>query len=135
MGTQTNLSDYILPPRAGFLTAITVSVAAGSQDLRLCGIQLFNSSNTANSKPGFQGKYITLFADGADVGVIFGQTLASVTGANAPVLATTGVDVAGVCWRIANGGKESYLIAAGYDVFIGFVGSAGGVLRIAASSP
>ncbi len=132
--TEEMAAAYILPPRAGQNTAITVSAVAASQDLRLCGVQVPAAASYA-SKVGFQGRYVTLHADGADVGFVFGPTSASVTGANAPVLATVGVNVAGVCERLSNGERLQYYVAAGTDVFIGFVATGAGVLRILASSP
>ena len=60
---------------------------------------------------------------------------------NAPVLATTGtvvsgayVAVPGVCWRIPAGNERRYLLQIGQDNYMGFVGSAAGIIRIAQSS-
>jgi hypothetical protein len=87
--------------------------------------------------------YLTISADtGADVGVIFGPSVAAVSGGNAPVLATTGslvsnvyTGVAGTCWRIPAGTSQRFLCAQGVDNAVGIVGSGAGVVRIYQSSP
>lgn len=84
--------------------------------------------------PGFVGHWVKLVADGADVGFITGPTSASVSGANAPTLATTGgATVAGTCDRIFAGTTWQFLVK-GDDRYLGVVGSAGGSLRIVQTS-
>jgi hypothetical protein len=83
---------------------------------------------------GYIGHYIDIFADGADLGIISGPANASVSGANAPVLATTGVAIAaGMCWRIPTGGRQSFFVTPD-DRFLGVVASAAGTARITLSS-
>jgi hypothetical protein len=83
---------------------------------------------------GYVGHFIDVFSDGADTGIITGPTSASVSGANAPVLATTGNSgTAGVCMRINAGQTKRYFITAD-DRFMGVVSSATTLLRIALSS-
>lgn len=103
----------------------------GSQTINLSGGP---AAGTLVSPKGFVGQWVDIFADGTDVGVIFGATNASVSGGNAPVLATTGnPGTAGVCMRIANGSFRTYYIKPD-DEFLGVVGAASGNLRIAVSS-
>lgn len=84
---------------------------------------------------GFIGKWIDIWADGGDIGIITGPTNASVTGGNAPVLATTGgLGTAGNCVRIAAGTMQPYYVTPD-DQFLGLVGAAAGsVCRISISS-
>lgn len=135
-------SDFITPPRAGETTCISVSAAAGSQDLSQCGpvpssnFGLNNAPTVAvgASGPGCVGHFATFFADGADVYVIFGSTAAAVTAGNAPVAATNGVNAVGAAWKIPSGTEKSWKIRV-QDRFVGFVASGAGQLRIARSSP
>lgn len=83
---------------------------------------------------GFVGRWIDIYADGADLGIVAGPTNASVSGANAPALATTGTAVgAGQCMRIPNGFWRTYFVTAD-TAFLGIVASAAGTARICASS-
>jgi hypothetical protein len=83
---------------------------------------------------GWVGHWVDIFADGGDIGLITGPTSASVSGGNAPVLATTGnAGTAGVCMRIPNGTYRPYLITAD-DRFLGVVSAGTTTLRIAKSS-
>lgn len=64
----------------------------------------FYSSNGKALNPNPLGHYVTLENDGANpVFVVFGPTQASVSGANAPVAATTGTNVVGLCRQIPSG--------------------------------
>jgi len=86
---------------------------------------------------------------GADCGVISGPTQALVSGANVPLLTSSGtVSGAGVytvagkeCWRIVGGAPPQRFVAQFDptnkigDNWLGLVGSAAGLLRIYQSSP
>jgi hypothetical protein len=107
--------------------------------------------------PGVEQDYITIEADGQDLGIVFGPTLASVTGANVPSLTAYGsVDgngiytgVSGTCFRLfasnairvipCNGPTPaaSALKPNVYqgDQFMGLVMGATGTVRIYQSSP
>lgn len=139
----TRQSDFIRPPRAGQVANVTVSTSPASQDLSLIGYLVMDMSNmdkepaAAQTLPnayGLIGHYITIYADGADLGVLFGATQAAVTTTNAPVFATTGVNVAGACMRIPAGQERCFKITES-DRWLGVVGSAGGTARICQSSP
>ena len=96
---------------------------------------------------GVTNNYVTLFADGCDLGIIVGPSIAAVGGPQAtgaaPVLATVGALTAsgtysqatGACWRIPSGTKERLLLQPGIDLFLGVVASATGTLRLYQSSP
>lgn len=144
----------ISPPRAfaaagvpGQLVVVAVSVAPGAIDLTklLFGLAYNATSAQAGQANGAVGNELTIESDtGADLGIIFGPTLGSVTGANAPVLATVGTlnasgiytPVTGVCYRVFAGptGVARFLTAPTQDLFMGFVGSAAGVMRTYQSS-
>lgn len=92
------------------------------------------AAGTFESPKGFIGQWVDIFADGSDVGYVFGPTNASVSGGNAPVLATTGnPGTAGACMRITSGTAKTYYIKPD-DAFMGYVGAGTGNLRIAISS-
>lgn len=131
----SRLFEYVMPPRAGQLTSVAVSAVAGSLDMRQLGNQTVDTKQQITSTVGLPGRYVTFFADGADVYVTFGPTNASVTGANAPVAATNGINGVGVGSKIPSGQNRRWLLAVGTDLFIGFVASAAGQLRIEPSSP
>jgi L-cysteine desulfidase len=132
--TETLASDMIQAPRAAQCANLAVTTTAIAVDLRLVGNQTPNMA-AATGKVGTQQRFVTIYADGADLGVIFGPTSASVSGANVPALATVGTNVAGVCARIPVGQERSYYVMAGTDVWVGVVGSAAGSVRITPSSP
>jgi hypothetical protein len=82
-----------------------------------------------NLKFGVAGNCLTIFPDGADLYVMFGPTQASVTGANAPVIATVGTKTAGgytraagVCWHLPNlAGSSSGIL--GYRLHLEITGN------------
>jgi hypothetical protein len=92
---------------------------------------------------GAVGSYLTIEADGCDLGIVTGLTQASVTVSNAPNLATAGI-VAGdgtyigfgsCCHRIFNGTERRYRLQVGQDNFLGVVASNGtGLCRMYVSS-
>jgi hypothetical protein len=135
VGLSTRQADTYTPPRSLLIANLAVSTSAGSQDLSAIDNQTVNLSKANATQIGIVGCYVDFFADGTDVGVVFGSTSASVTTTNAPVFATTGVNTAGVCWRIPAGAKATWYLQAGVDLFVGFVGAGSGFLRIARSSP
>lgn len=83
---------------------------------------------------GFEGFWVDIMVDGADVGIISGPTSASVSSGNAPVLATTGgAGTAGVCQRLLAGTRNPFFVTPD-DRFLGVVSSGTTTLRIALSS-
>jgi hypothetical protein len=147
---QTMQADFYSPPRAsgqllvGGVAAIVTSAAAAVLDLRTVNPQVY-SAGTADGglTLGPVGQYLTIFADTTDVGLVFGATLASVTGANAPALATVGTvnasgvysDVVKCCFRIATGQSLRVLLQKEHDIFMGFVSTGAGIIRLFQSNP
>jgi hypothetical protein len=117
---------------AGAVLAVTSS--AGSQNLALIGNQTQNIATQATASTGVQGHFISLQADGEDMYVTFGATQAAVTSANAPVIATTGVNTAGICYLIPKGTTVRFFARAGLDLWIGYIAASTGNLRIWQSS-
>lgn len=85
--------------------------------------------------------FLTLSAD-VNIGIIFGPTLASISGLNAPALATTGTltsnvytGAAGTCFVIPANQGMRFLLQKGLDNFVGIVGASAGVVRLYQSSP
>lgn len=87
---------------------------------------------TVNNPEGFIGKWIDIYADAQDIGIIAGPTQASVTSGNAPVLANNDGS-AGTCFRIAAGTYRSYYVDPDRR-WLGYVGAGNGQMRIAPSS-
>lgn len=147
---QTRMFHWVSPPRAsnqgliGEVAAIAVSAVAGVLDVRTVAAQVYSAASAdGNQMLGLVGQYITIEADGADLGITFGPTLASVTGAHVPALAGVGtVNGSGVyteantvCYRIPNGQERRFLLQKERDLFLGFVGSAAGTMRLFQSVP
>ena len=85
--------------------------------------------------------YVSIFAEGVDIGVTFGQTAAQVSVSYAPNLAAVGsvsnglyTPNGGECWRIPAGMQKRWLTQQ-LDLFMGIVGSGAGIVRIYQSSP
>ena len=106
---------FLSPPRAaGIGQVLAVSVSATASYVNLS--TLFQPAAGGQSGAQTQGSsgvvvgvldnYISIYADGAELGVVFGLTAAAVSGANAPALATVGSLSAGAytppatpaCW-------------------------------------
>jgi hypothetical protein len=119
------------PPRAGQCANLSVTNAAANTDLRTLGVQTPDISQS-NVGPivGAPGHFATFEADGSDIYVIFGPTAASVSGGNAPVIATTGVNVAGVCFKVTVGNPLRVKLEAGVDNFVGYIASAAGPFNL-----
>ena len=152
--------DFVSAPRAygptggtgpaGQVVAATVSSVAQYINLKLVtnenrvyDASVDGLSGQNRNGPGVVNNYVTLFADGADLGIILGPTVESVSAGAAPVLATKGSigasgayqSATGVCYRIPSGSKERLLLQPGIDLFLGVVASATGTLRLYQSSP
>jgi hypothetical protein len=138
----------------GLIAVIATSTVAAALDLTQLFAPPYNSSQGSQQSPGLPGNMISIFADTTDVGLLFGPTLASVTGANVPALAAAGtVNASGIytlsgkeCWRIATGTLQRFLLGAtqkkaadgtvfGGDNFLGFVSTGAGLIRVFQSSP
>lgn len=140
----TRKANEVTAPVAGQITVIAGALAAGSLDLATTGPTAINMQN-ADKQPVGDGsgtvtiaggvdRYVEFYADGVDIGLVFGATAAAVTGANAPVLAQTGTNAAGACMRIPAGiGRSLFIHPA--TRYVGYVASAAtGFLRISVAS-
>jgi len=155
---QVRQFQYVTPPRqlsatgVGQEMAVTVSSTAQVVNLQLLFDQAYNAGFAQTSQQqaqniggpsGVTGNYITIYADGADLGIIVGVSLAAVTSPNSPALATVGTlsgsgtyqGATGACHRIPSGAERRYLVQAGYDNFLAVVGSVTGTMRLYQSSP
>lgn len=101
------------------------------------------SGAPAGGPQGAVGGFLSIFADGTDVGWITGQTIASVSGGKAPNLGNTGAvdgngvytNIDGSCWRQVAGLVESRKrLQVGQDNFLGLVGVGAGIVRVYVSS-
>lgn len=101
----TRQADWIFPPLAqsdGKSMVVAAAVTTTASYLDLNAMAGFPSNMPS---PGFDspaeainviGHYITLTADQGDVHILFGPSVASVTGANVPLATTTNTIAAGV---------------------------------------
>jgi hypothetical protein len=135
------------PPRVagtiGQLGAVTVSATAAYLNLALYSQIAEGGAGTAQGvganslQFGVTWAELSIFALTASLGIVFGSTAASVSGANVPAIATVGTITAGVYslpgsgnpgWPIAAGSWQRFLIQGTTDLFMGFVGSGAGTM-------
>jgi len=124
----------------GSIVVLPVTTSASYVNLQTLLAQTptqVNSSAFTDQVNGVQDVRIVLQAIGATVGLILGNVVGDVTGANAPVLATQGVlsagaytPTAGTCWQLVPGTTLELEAVLNQDVFLGFVGSASGSLSL-----
>ena len=157
--TEVRKFSFVSPPRAygptgpvgqSIVTQVTPTAKYINLELTTLGLK-FDSNDTqkcqgAGAPPGqpvgLTGCYVTIYADGADIGIIVGATAASVSSSNAPSLSAVGTvgatgvyaGTTGTCHRIPSGTERRYLMQIGQDNFLGLVGSATGIARIHQSS-
>lgn len=139
---------FVQAPRAnqtsgppGQVYAITVSGTPDFLDLAKGNSQAVTDRTSGADKKQITRNYITIECD-VDLAIIFGSTSALVTGGNAPVIATVGTNTSGVYANAAGTAfvlyskqPRSFLLQDGVDLFMGFVASAGGIMRMYQSSP
>lgn len=144
-----NQNLWVTLPIAGQVASFAVTTSAMVIDLASIGGP--SPGNPENAKvnaqdPAVQGvlnAYITIYADGADVGIIASDTFAKVSGGNAPSLAAAGTVNSGTgvyapstgeCYRLVNGQSHDARPTAATR-YLGIVGAAAGSVRISLSSP
>ena len=138
-----------LGPRASQLaipgSVVTIAVTTGASLINL-STTYPQAGNVLNSLgqalAGLSGQRLVLQADGADLGIILGVAAADVTSTNAPSLTAHGsVDgsgmytpAAGSCFRVFAGTTIEFVpdlnLSKPSDIFLGFIGSASGYLRM-----
>lgn len=138
---------FISAPRAfkalgppGQVVAITVSITAAVLSL-VTGVSQAPFDRTLGNDPKqLSRNFVTIECD-VDIGVIFSTLIADVTGTNVPAIATVGtVDAVGTytaaktCFVIYAKQPTRILLQEGADLFMGFVGSAAGTMRLYQSS-
>jgi hypothetical protein len=145
----------------GLVAVITLSTTAAA--LNLAALfqsptpNLYDASQKVRGQIPFAAFTLECDAGAGDAGIIFAPTQALVSGSNVPLLTSSGtVSGAGLytpagkeCWRIVAGAPPQRFVAQFTtnptgtgsvtnnvgDNWMGFVGSAAGVLRIYQSSP
>lgn len=142
-------ADFQSPPRAyqasgpeGQVAALAVTTSAIAVDLS----QGFSQGAYDGTKAGYKPtspvqNYLAITSD-VNIGIIFGQTLASVSSGNAPVIATTGtlstntyVGAAGTCFVLPANTSIKFLLQPTLDKFVGIVGASSGTVRMFQISP
>lgn len=138
---------FVSAPRAfqalgppGQVLAVAVSAAASYVSLAQGVSQAAWSRTTGDDPKTVVRNYVTIECD-VDLAVIFGSTAALVSGGNAPVIATVGSLAAGVYTPAAGTAFVAYaktplrvLLQDQVDLFMGFVASGAGTMRLYQSS-
>lgn len=125
----TRQADCILPPRAGQVSAFSVSTTSASTDLRTIGNQTARADNAGNKRLGIARQYVRIFADGGTVYVLFGSTAPTVNPG------ATGANAAGVATPIYSGTYQDFWVAEGIDNFVAYATASGtATIRIAPAS-
>jgi len=145
--------DFVNPPRnygptgpVGQVLVATVSPTAQYLNLQLVvNPPPFSLANSLQGQirpnaPGLTENFITIYADGFDLGVVVGISADDVSGASLTAKGTitasgTYQGATGVVWRIPSGSQERFLMQPGQDKFLGVVGSVTGTIRLYQSSP
>jgi hypothetical protein len=152
--TYSKLSDEILPPIVGTISVLNANTTGQTQDLSLCGNQSLDMRNadalpvsgaaafagsatpvTAGTSFGGQiGRFCEIFADGGDIGVMFGANAAVLGGSNVVSLSAAGVNAAGAALRIPSGTYRTFVIHAAAR-FMGYIAASGTAnVRVVATS-
>jgi hypothetical protein len=138
---------FISCPRAfeatgaqGQVLAVTVSTTADYFALAAGISQRVFDSQTKSDPKSLTRNYVTIECD-VDLAVIFGRTAALVTGANVPLISQVGTLTTGVytpaaktSWLIYSKQPTRFLLQEGSDLFLGFVASGAGTMRLYQSS-
>jgi len=150
---QSRKHDFVNPPRnygptgpVGQVLVATVSPTAQKINLQVVvNPPPFSLANSLGGQkpPGATGvvnNYVTIYADGCDLGVVVGVDSDAVSGASLTAKGTisaTGsyVGATGTVYRIPSGSKERFLMQVGQDNWLGVVGSVTGTIRLYQSSP
>jgi hypothetical protein len=127
------------PP--GQVVAITVSATPAVINLQTGVSQAAFNRQTGDDPKQVIRNYVTIECD-VDLAIVFGPTLASVTTTNVPVIATVGtVNASGVYSPAAGTAFVIYaklptrvLLQDQVDLFMGFVASGAGTMRLYQSS-
>jgi hypothetical protein len=126
----TKLSDEILAPIVNQVSVLSANTTPQTQDLSACGPTASDMRN-ADALPvaggsafagsatpvgatqtlnGGVGRFVEVFSDGGDIGVLFAANSAVFTGSNVANLAAAGVNTAGCCLRIPSGTYRTFFI-------------------------
>jgi len=147
VGSRKN--DFQNPPRAfaaagiwGQCAVLAVSAVAIAVDMSKGVSQAVYNKQVDGADPSQAIRNYFTFQPDVDCGVIFGATLASISGANAPALANTGTltgntytGAAGTCYVLKANNTYRFLLQPGLDNFVGIVATGAGKIRYYQSSP
>lgn len=111
--------------------ALAASTTAAAVDLAsMQGLPATWPTTSANANPNPLGHFLDVTAQAGDVYVVFGPTLASVTGANAPVPATVNTltsnvpnYIAGICDYVPSGSTKRFKLWQGGGAVSGAIGA------------
>lgn len=133
-----DLANFTQQESEGFGQVLPLS-AIPSQGQSSAGTGVSGGPSVASRPPqrGFLQTWVEISVDpgGGNVGMVAGPTNASVSGGNAPVIATTGVPgTAGTCYVMAAGLPGERFFVGPDERFLGVVSSGTSTLRIHQSS-
>jgi hypothetical protein len=137
---ETRNANRITAPLAGHISVLSVTNAAASQDLQLCGPQTIDAylltdlyEPWGQAPLGMMNRMVRYTAVTTTVSILFGATQAAVTAGNAPVIATTGVNTAGCCVPIPAGTYVEHWCTINTR-WLGFIGAGNGTLVVTSTS-
>ncbi len=145
--TASRKAAFVSCPRAneatgaqGQVLAVTVSTVADYFALSAGISQAVANRQTGADPRSLIRNYLTGECD-VDLGVIFGRTAALFTSTNVPAIATVGTLSSGVytpaaktCFVLYAKQPTRFLLQDGVDLFLGFVASGAGTMRVYQSS-
>ena len=147
MAVASRKVGFVSAPRAfealgpmGQVVAITVSSTADYINLQTGISQATYDAQVGADPKSITRNYVTIECD-VDLGIIFGATAVLVTSGNVPAIGTVGTVSAGAyspaaktCMVVYAKTPMRFLLQAGVDNFLGFVGASSGTMRLYQSS-
>ena len=144
---EVKTSNRIIGAYQPWISVLAVTTAASTQDQTLLGqvsqspdpallVDIYDETQRASIGRGLLGMWVRYrnTSSSAIIGFVHGPTSASVSGANAPVLANTGINGAtGVCDQLVANEWQDLWVSVNTR-WLGLVGSAAGTLMIRPSS-
>lgn len=148
-----HMDHFVTPPRAyvaggtgpaGQVLATLVSPVAQVVNLELVVNphvpDLSTSNSTGVTQKGVTGNFVEIFADGADLYIIVGASIARVqspspTGYGTLTASGTYNGVTGACWKVPNGTSIKFVPQYQQDKYMGVIASATGAMRMAQVNP
>jgi hypothetical protein len=142
---EVKASNRIIAAYQPWISVLVVSAVAATQDLSLLGqvgapdpgllVDIYDETQRSSIGRGLLGMWVRFrLVTATGAGLVFGPSVGSVSGANAPVLANTGVNGAtGVCDQLVVNEWQDLWVSVNTR-WLGFIGSGAGTLIVRPSS-